>query len=111
MPSLQPWAFKGEETEQSTEEREEERRCLGSTKKKPHFGAPDCCPGLPVTMQYPQQPLPTPAAWYPGSAAVGTGVPASPGDRQAHWEVPDHDGFTLGQEGGSPHLWMLSGRE
>ena len=43
MLTLQPWAFKEEEAEQSTGERGgEEGRCLGRTLKQSHFRVPDC---------------------------------------------------------------------
>lgn len=42
---------------------------------------------------------------------MDAGIPASPGDTKARWEVLDHDCFTLVQEGVSPYLWMLSGME
>ena len=43
MLTLQPWAFKEEEAEQSIGERGgEEGRCLGRTVKQSHFRVPDC---------------------------------------------------------------------
>lgn len=48
--------------------------------------------------------------WQPDTQA-GDQCPHLPGDRQAHWEVLDHDCFSVRQEGVSPYLWMLSGME
>ena len=112
MLTLQPWAFKGEKAEQSTGEREgEEGRCLGRTVKQSHFRVPDCPPGQPVTTAIPSATSAHSSNVIPRLSCHGDRCPHLPGDTQAHWEVLDHDCFSLRQEGVSPYLWMLSGME